>query len=89
MAALLRASTPDGTGTLFAEAPDPWYIEAAPGRPDGAGHLTFALRQPDPPPPGPAPTEPLRLTLVSPAGAIEVAVPLTGPLPRDYGPPAP
>ena len=79
---LVRAATPDGTGTLFVEAPEPWYVEASPARPDGAGQVTFTLSVPGSPPPGPVPKAPLRLTLAGPNGAIEVAVPLDEAIPR-------
>ena len=77
----VRATTPDGSGTLFVEAPEPWYLTASASRPEGDGHMRFTLTAPDPRT-GPMPSEPVRLTLVSPAGAIEVPVRLDAPPPK-------
>ncbi len=68
-----EATTPDGAGTLFVEAPDPWYLSASASHATGDGHMSFTLAGPDRPS-GPASGEPMRLTLVSSAGAIEVPV---------------
>ncbi len=71
----VKARVPDGAGTLFAEAPDLWYFTVSPGRPSAAGKdLDFVLTGPDHPPSGPPPGDPLRLTLVTPSGAIEVSL---------------
>ncbi len=72
---VVEATTPDGTGTLFAEAPEPWFLSTSPGRPAGDRHVSFTMTLSGTGP-LPVPSEPVRLTLVSPAGAIEVPVPL-------------
>ena len=77
----VQATTPDGTGTLFAEAPEPWFVAAAPAQAVGQGRLSFRLTVPDRPA-GPVPHAPLRLTLVGQDGAIEVSVPLDEALPK-------
>lgn len=69
-------------GTLFVEAPGLWYFFASPAVPSGDGRLDFTLTGPDRRPDGPLPAEPLRLTLVSRDGAIEVPVPLDAVAPR-------
>lgn len=70
----VEATAPEGHGTLFAEAPDGWFFRASPGAPSADGHLGFSVALVDRPASGPAPSAPMRLTLVSPAGAIEVPV---------------
>ena len=77
----VQATTPDGTGTLFAEAPEPWFVGAGPARDLGQGRMSFGLTVPDRPA-GPVPHAPLRLTLVGQDGAIEVSVPLDEAVPR-------
>ncbi|HEX4766081.1 MAG TPA: protein-disulfide reductase DsbD domain-containing protein [Lichenihabitans sp.] len=69
------ATAPAGA-VLFAEAPEPWYVTASAGREEPGGHLGFTLSAPDPRPAGKVPSEPLRLTLTSASGAIDVSVPL-------------
>ena len=77
----VQATTPDGTGVLFAEAPEPWFVAASPAQSLGQGRLSFALTMPDRPA-GPVPHAPLRLTLVGQDGAIEVSVPLDEAVPK-------
>ena len=77
----VQATTPDGTGVLFAEAPEPWFVAAAPAQALGQGRLSFALTMPDRPA-GPVPHAPLRLTLVGQDGAIEVSVSLDEAVPK-------
>ncbi len=73
--AQVEATAPAGA-VLFAEAPEPWYVTASAGREEPGGHLGFTLSAPDPRPAGKVPSEPLRLTLTSAGGAIDVSVPL-------------
>ena len=72
----VEATTPDGTGALFVDAPDGWFFKISPTKTEVAGRLGFIVRALEHPAGPPDPAGRLRLTLVSPAGAIEVPVPL-------------
>ena len=75
------ATTPDGTGILVVEAPEPWYFSAAAGRAEGNGHVSFTLTGPARVP-AELPDGPVRLTLVGSTGAIEVPVRLDASAPK-------
>lgn len=74
----IRATLPEGGGTLFVEAPEGWAYVAGPAQPDGAGHAMFPVKRLDAPKGETQPKAPLTLTLTSAAGAIEVPVTLGG-----------
>ena len=60
--------------TLFAEAPDGWYVEPGPVMPDGAGRVRVAVAVPQRPEGVTLAGLPLRLTLVDETGAIDTTV---------------
>ena len=66
----------DGTAALFPEAPDPWFVQADAGIPQGADRRRFTLRILARPAEASTGTLPLRLTLVSNCSAIETSVDL-------------
>ncbi len=72
----VEAVAPGAVGTLFVEAPDPWYFAASPGRGVGGNRVDFVLTGGDRPPTGRLPPQPLRLTLVAPSAAVEISLPL-------------
>lgn len=76
-----EATTPEGTGTLFGEAPEPWFLTTSAGQPAGDGHVRFTIAVSGGAPAS-VPDAPVRLTLVSPAGAVEVAVRLDALAPK-------
>ncbi len=93
----VEAVADEGSGTLFVEAPEGWAFEAEPpvqgtspsqattfsSAPPGAQHLLFPVKRVDGPKGQIRPATPVTLTLVTPAGAIEVSVQL------DAGPATP
>ena len=67
------AATGAGPGSaLFVEAPEGWAYEVGTPRQDGAG-LVFPVKRVEHPAGADRPSAPLTLTLVAPAGAIEVS----------------
>ena len=65
--------------SLFAEAPDPWFVQAGEGLWSNDGSLRYTLKVVAKPPERAA--LPLRLTLVGADAAIEVPVTLDAPPP--------
>ncbi len=84
------AEVGEGRGTLFVEAPEGWVYQAGAGvRPPpagaartGAGVVMFPVKLLDRPRGTDVPDRPVVLTLVAPAGAIEVPVQLDGAAPK-------
>ncbi len=82
----VEAEVGDGQGTLFVEAPEGWVYEAGAAvpapptgtAPTGAGAVMFPVKLLDRPEGTGVPHGPVVLTLVAPAGAIEVPVQLDG-----------
>ena len=69
----VEATTPDPGAMLFAEAPEGWFFRASAGSPKPGGRVDFILTLLDKPATA-LPAAPMRLTLVTSAGSIEVPV---------------
>ena len=79
LAVLARTDEAD-VPALFAEAPDPWFVQARAGLWLNNGTLRYALRVLAKPPEPAA--LPLRLTLVGAERAIAVTATLDAPVPK-------
>lgn len=77
---VLARTTETDMPSLFAEAGDPWFVQAGPGLWMNNGTLRYVLKVLAKPPEPAA--LPLRLTLVGTERAIEVAVTLDAPPPK-------
>ncbi len=72
----VEAVAPDGTGSLFVEAPDGWYFAAKPAISGADGHLSFPVEAVQVPPADVPRDGTVVFTLVSAGGSIEVPVEL-------------